>query len=347
MQTRVKGAELSAFERGMIVGSYKALQSERKVADLLKYSKSTVHKILHDFNNGLTKPASRSGRPKVTSVQGDRIIRRVARKNRRCSLAEIREEVNKSIPVTLSLRTVQRRLHAFGIYSHSARKVPLISSTNRRARVFWAKEHLTWPLDRWKQILWSDESRFTIFQADGRLNVWREAHERYQPACMQHIDRRGSGIMVWGCFSWYGLGPLIVCHGSVNTSTYSDILEKHVYPTLLVMFGDVDEVLFQDDNAPPHRSKQTINIRESLGIHTIQWPSQSPDLNPIENLWSVLERRLRHRSDPPHTATELEHALQCEWTEMAKQPQMFRNYIESMPKRLQLVKKHLGYATKF
>jgi transposase len=348
MQTRSKGCQLSEFERGLIVGAYKALHSERKVAELLQFPNSTVHKILDDFNHGRTQPAARKGRPQKTSERGNRIIRRVVRKNRKSTLSVLTEEVNKVLPHALSTRTVQRRMHQWGIYAHAARKVPLISRRNRIARVAWVRERLNWTMEQWKQILWSDESRFTLFQADGRVNVWREMNERYNQDCMHQTDRRGGpGVMVWGCFSWAGLGPLIICHGSMSADTYSDILHLHVYPTLLVMFGDPENSYFQDDNAPIHRAKRVIELRDSMGIPSLPWPAQSPDLNPIENLWSVLERRLRRRHQLPHTQVELEKALQAEWAAMAQEPEIFRKYVESMSERLHLVRKKLGYATKY
>jgi hypothetical protein len=64
-------------------------------------------------------------------------------------------------------------------------------------------------------VIWSDESRYTMWQSDGRVCMWRLPGERYLPACvLPTVKFGGGGITVWGCFSWNGLGPLIILHGN-------------------------------------------------------------------------------------------------------------------------------------
>src|SRR5438128_5264383 len=63
------------------------------------------------------------------------------------------------------------------------------------------------------------------------------------------------------------------------------------------------------------------------------WPSQSPDLNPIEHLWNKLEKRLKNRKKHPKKATELEIALREKWSLVPHKT--YSNLIESMPRRLE------------
>src|SRR5215813_6180308 len=59
--------------------------------------------------------------------------------------------------------------------------------------------------------------------------------------------------LVWSCFLWYGLGPLQIVHGTLNSERYKNILDNRVVPTLWQYFGN-DDCYFQDDNTPCHVS---------------------------------------------------------------------------------------------
>ena len=89
--------------------------------------------------------------------------------------------------------------------------------------------------------------------------------------------------LVWSCFSWYGLGPLQIVHGTLNSECYKDILDNRVVPTLWQFFGNVDSY-FQDDNAPSHVSASVKQWYTHMDVNRLPWPAQSPDLNPIEQL---------------------------------------------------------------
>ena len=114
----------------------------------------------------------------------------------------------------------------------------------------WAREHSKWSGMDWRAVLWSDESRASLEGPDGAVKIWRKKHERFNPDCLVQKPHHPKGIMVWGCFSWYGLGPLIIIEGMITGATYSKLLEAHVMPTMLVMFDGMETAYFQHDNAP-------------------------------------------------------------------------------------------------
>jgi hypothetical protein len=195
-------------------------------------------------------------------------------------------------------------------------------------------------------VLWSDESMFTQFRKSGWGRVWREPGEEFNEDCIASTVKHSPSRMLWGCFSFFALGPIVALSGSVNGEAYREILEKHAIPTVKAQARKQrKQFYFQEDNAPVHTAKVARNFLLSQRVQLLPWPAQSPDLNPIENMWAFVETKLRSRKPQPSSIKELERVVAEEWNAI---PQDFYcELVRSMPRRIQACIANNGGHTKY
>ena len=141
-----------------------------------------------------------------------------------------------------------------------------------------------------------------------------------------------------------GPGQLCFINGTVNAQKYQNILEEHLIPSIQ-QFGSMNELIFQQDGASCHTAKSTKKWLDDNGngMTVMDWPSSSPDLNPIENLWGNIKRKLR--INRPKTVQELKNKIELIWSQISTEE--CANLYNSMGKRMRCVIKAKGDVTQF
>lgn len=312
-------------------------KTQREIAAFLGRSKTFVCNALRD-----PKPRVATGRPRKTTAKDDGHIKRLSNIDPFKSATKIRDELNLSV----SSRTVQRRLVEKQLVGRSPRKVPMLTRKHLQARLKFAKEHLDWigPENgkKWRNILWSDETKVNLIGSDGKRWVRRPVDSAFKPQYTTKTFKHGGGnIMVWGCFSWYGVGPLFWIKKIMDQYLYAEILENVMLP-----HADWEMPLkwqFMQDNDPKHTARTVKKWFEDHKIDVMQWPAQSPDLNPIENLWQIVKKSVNPLKSK--NKEELWSKIQEAW--YAIPVSTCRNLVESMPRRVREVIRNNGYTTKY
>ncbi len=110
-----------------------------------------------------------------------------------------------------------------------------------------------------------------------------------------------------------GVGPLCFLKSTVTADIYQEILEHFMLPSADKLYGDAD-FIFQQDLAPAHTAKGTKGWFNDHGVTVLDWPANSPDLNPIDNLWSIVKRKMRDTR--PNNADELKAAIKATWASL-------------------------------
>ncbi|CAF5013827.1 unnamed protein product [Rotaria magnacalcarata] len=161
-------------------------------------------------------------------------------------------------------------------------------------------------------------------------------HERFQPRV-----HRGGGLGIWSYITYNDLGPLVFFNGRLYSDKYIEILENNL-PNVFEKFSSEQskKFLYQQDNARPHTSAKTSKYFKKKHIKLIPWPTRSPDLNIIENIWSIVDQKLLKYSIS--NMAQLEEALKTVWAEISKD--VTRKIFQSMPTRLLQVINNTGYA---
>ncbi len=219
---------------------------------------------------------------------------------------------------------------------------PLLNQKQRQKRLTWAVEKNNWTVAQWSKVLFSDESKFCISFGNQGPRVWRKTGEAQNPCCLKSSVKFPQSVMIWAAMSSAGVGPLCFLKSTVNAAIYQEILEHFMLPSADKLYGDAD-FIFQQDLAPAHTAKGTKSWFNDHGVTVLDWPANSPDLNPIENLWGIVKRKMRDTR--PNNADELKATVKETWASIP--PQQCHKLITSIPRRIEAVIKAKGAPTKY
>jgi len=335
----VKTKEHSEDLRKRVIACHSKGEGYDTISKKLILPKSTVRAIVQKFKSqGHVMNLEGRGRKRLLSARAERQIVRRVTQNPRITAGEIVNEQSSS-GVNVSRHTVGRVLMRAGLKAYRPRKTPLLKPVHLKARLAFAKRHIDKDAAFWKHVLWSDETKIELFGHNSVSSVYRRSGEAFLPKnTIPTVKHGGGSLMFWGCFAATGPGRLVKVTGNMKKEEYVNILNGNLKDSARELsLGR--RWCFMQDNDPKHSANLTKKWLEDNNINVLEWPSQSPDLNPIENLWRTLKLRVMERK--PKNLAQLEDYCQEEWVKITADE--CYKLVENYNIRLQQVIKAKGY----
>jgi transposase len=297
-----------------------------------------------------TTPAPPRGRPSKISTPLRILLVRHATQNAE-QRRKTREEIAQELGISACRRTLVKAFEKELYHRRKATEKPLLTKEQMNERLRWAWEHVSWSDEDWDSCSWGDEMSISL--SHGEVYVTRKKEEKYLPSCCIPKFKGYSAGHVWGIISTRWKGPLVFFKkewlsdkGTVNSDVYIRTILPHIqaFQEYVQQLEGEQQLLYFEDNSSIHSSRATSSAMQALGINkALGWPPNSPDLNPIENVWRLLKWRVSRRF--PHTEEDLRRIVMEEWEKVECSD--YKKYIREMRDRCWAVIQADGGHTKW
>jgi transposase len=332
----------SQFMRAQVAVLYRMGHS---AADIMHQLHCT-RKFVDRWRNETGKNASfadrpRSGRPHKLSVPIIRKVRRMTTNKRGKCTRSIARKLKEKGEADVSHVTVWRELRECGLKAYLRRRKPKMTQAHAKIRLKLVRG---WKKMAWHTVVFSDEKIFRMFRPPHKKKdiVWAMSPDDVPPV---HVEKYSASFHVWGAICSLGKTKLVVIEDTLDSLEYQNILQEALLPRMKTLFKK-QPFKFQQDHATPHNSKSTqkwlrANVPDFFDKES--WPAKSPDLNPIEHVWGLMEGRINR--DKLHSVDGFKKAVMKAWDSI-KLPEIVK-LIDSMPRRCDAVREAKGWHSKY
>ena len=276
----------------------------------------------------------RPGGPRRVQDDLSKVEKRLLKRKKKGSSKAVATELYSKYGIKVSDRTVRRDARRLGLKYRIRRIKPRLTPRDKVKRVKFAKKRRSYGF--WKKVWWSDEKAFTLHN-DPR-GQWVEVADEVEP---REKDLVESTVRVWGAISSEGQTKLYRIKPFWTAAEYKDFLKNKAIPNIQSISGN--DFVFEQDGDGAHRGNVVKKYFIEEGVLILDdLPAHSPDIPPIENMWSELFRRMKNRT--VKTLDGLWIALKEEWEKLGLEK--FQRYIDSVPGRLNEIIALQGNITK-
>jgi transposase len=305
---------LSPIERAAAVTLTRIGETQQQAAERLGTTRQTVAHWQHTFEEtrGI-KNALKSGRPRETSEDENINIITTSVIDHYLTPRQILQELQLNV----SAHTIDRRLQEAGLFGRVALKKRVFVEADKKKRLSFAEGYKNWTEKQWERVLFADEA---VIQGEGGMKGGRQwvrrpigTSDAFKSEYVHHSISHPKQLNIWACFSASGLGYCYIYNETLDAKSFVHILDTHLLPSADLLFTETPrrQWWYLQDNAPTHTARMTRKWLHNHGIICLDFPPYSPDLNPIENLWQHIEKRVEERV--PTTIDELQDVVAEEW----------------------------------
>lgn len=331
-----RGTTLSSIEKQRIMDLRSCGKTQREIANIIGRSQSVVKNFLKLGSENYGKK-KRSGRPRRFSSTVKRAVLRELSVTGASSSSLVRR-FNLNCDPSLVRKWAAESKH---LKYEKCLSKPVLKTRHKMNRLTFAENYVT-KGDFWQHVIFSDEKKFNLDGPDGCKYYWHDL--RFDKKIMSRRVKGGGSVMVWAGICANLKTELAFIDGRMTAVGYQAMLHDYLLP--FITLTEDENIIFQQDNAPIHVAATTKQWFQDFGIQVLEWPALSPDLNPMENVWGILARKLYDQEKPIiKNVAELKQRLQSTWAEISTNT--LKELIASMPKRLIEVIKNKGAWTKY